>query len=101
MEPLHKPKKIPKSKRPKNPQKNSRIVDRQALQAAAKPYCELCYLSGQTQIHHIIYKSQGGHDTPDNLISLCLDCHEDAHGRGKNRATTPKEVLYRAKEGLK
>ena len=30
--------------------------------------------------HHIIFKSQGGDDTAENLITLCLGCHSAAHG---------------------
>lgn len=30
--------------------------------------------------HHIQYKSQGGSDTMDNLITLCIHCHGKAHG---------------------
>jgi hypothetical protein len=30
--------------------------------------------------HHIIPRSQGGPDTPDNLVGLCSNCHEDRHG---------------------
>jgi len=31
--------------------------------------------------HHIIFRSQGGSDTLDNLQTLCLVCHGWAHGR--------------------
>lgn len=30
-------------------------------------------------IHHILYKSQGGTDDINNLIGLCRDCHDQAH----------------------
>ena len=30
--------------------------------------------------HHIIFKSQGGSDTEDNLITLCRYCHGKRHG---------------------
>lgn len=30
--------------------------------------------------HHIIPRSQGGPDTPENLVGLCSNCHEDRHG---------------------
>lgn len=44
-----------------------------------------CRLCGQHQdhphLHHIVYRSQLGRHTVDNLISLCFKCHMDrAHG---------------------
>ena len=30
--------------------------------------------------HHIIFKSQGGEDTAENLITLCRYCHSQRHG---------------------
>lgn len=30
--------------------------------------------------HHIIFKSQGGSDVPENFIALCRAHHEEAHG---------------------
>ena len=30
-------------------------------------------------VHHIIFKSKGGTDRPDNLITLCEQCHNDLH----------------------
>jgi 5-methylcytosine-specific restriction endonuclease McrA len=29
--------------------------------------------------HHITYKSQGGLGTKDNGVTICLDCHKEAH----------------------
>ena len=29
--------------------------------------------------HHIVYKSQGGDDSLENLVSLCPTCHAQAH----------------------
>ena len=34
------------------------------------------------KMHHIILRSQGGSDDPDNLICLCPRCHNYAHGLG-------------------
>ena len=31
--------------------------------------------------HHIIFRSQGGGDVLDNLILLCLKCHNKEHGK--------------------
>lgn len=41
----------------------------------------LCKVCGQivADIHHIVYRSQGGTDDISNLIQLCRHCHEQAH----------------------
>jgi hypothetical protein len=31
------------------------------------------------QPHHIIYRSHGGKDTPENTITLCARCHDAVH----------------------
>jgi 5-methylcytosine-specific restriction endonuclease McrA len=42
------------------------------------PTCEVCGVIA-TDIHHILYKSQGGKDIIENLIGLCRECHNKAH----------------------
>ena len=32
-------------------------------------------------VHHIIQRSDGGSDAPDNLITYCKDCHESLHAK--------------------
>jgi 5-methylcytosine-specific restriction endonuclease McrA len=29
--------------------------------------------------HHIKYKSKGGPDSPENLVTLCIFCHNSLH----------------------
>ena len=42
--------------------------------------CKCCGLKkGTLEVHHIIYKSKGGSDDLDNLITLCRKCHKDLH----------------------
>lgn len=41
--------------------------------------CRWCGTTDGVQIHHVRYRSEGGPDTPRNLISLCATCHERAH----------------------
>ena len=42
--------------------------------------CRCCGLKkGTLEVHHIIYKSKGGSDDLDNLITLCRKCHKDLH----------------------
>lgn len=31
------------------------------------------------EVHHIVFRSNGGTDAPDNLITLCKCCHEGLH----------------------
>jgi 5-methylcytosine-specific restriction endonuclease McrA len=30
-------------------------------------------------LHHLIFKSQGGKDLPENLAPICRNCHNRAH----------------------
>lgn len=46
------------------------------------------------EVHHIIYRSQGGSDESDNLITVCHSCHRDIHDgkivlnlQGKSKGT--------------
>jgi len=46
--------------------------------------CQVCKKKNKVlRIHHIIYKSCGGTDRSDNLITVCTDCHtSDSHKAG-------------------
>lgn len=48
-----------------------------------KGCCVLCGRQGN-DFHHVIFRSQGGKDVPENLVVLCRNCHDKAHGIGKN-----------------
>lgn len=38
--------------------------------------CQVCHhKGGKLNVHHIIYRSKGGTNSPDNLITVCSDCH--------------------------
>ena len=42
--------------------------------------CQHCKTKqGILEIHHIIFRSNGGSNEPDNLITLCRKCHRDLH----------------------
>ena len=44
--------------------------------------CQCCKAKGKgvrLEVHHVVYRSQGGSDNPDNLITLCVKCHEAVH----------------------
>jgi 5-methylcytosine-specific restriction endonuclease McrA len=42
--------------------------------------CQNCKnKKGKLHIHHIVFRSKGGTDTPSNLITLCESCHDKLH----------------------
>ena len=42
--------------------------------------CQHCKTKQCTlEVHHIIFRSNGGSDEPDNLITLCRQCHRELH----------------------
>lgn len=44
--------------------------------------CQCCrgkHKDSRLEVHHIIYRSQGGSDESDNLITLCHTCHKALH----------------------
>ena len=42
--------------------------------------CQCCKTKqGTLQVHHIIYRSNGGSDEESNLITLCKNCHAKLH----------------------
>jgi 5-methylcytosine-specific restriction endonuclease McrA len=44
--------------------------------------CGLCgqkKLSHELEVHHIVFRSQGGTDSPDNLLALDILCHRAVH----------------------
>ena len=42
--------------------------------------CALCDSPRGIQIHHVIERTQGGTNEPQNLVTLCMYCHGVAHG---------------------
>lgn len=43
--------------------------------------CVSCTRRDGLSAHHIIYRSQGGDDALDNLVSLCTNCHRAVHNK--------------------
>ena len=42
-------------------------------------YCKGKHKDSKLEVHHIIYRSQGGSDDQSNLITLCHTCHKELH----------------------
>ena len=44
--------------------------------------CQFCkgkHKDNKLEVHHIVFRSQGGSDEESNLITLCHTCHKDLH----------------------
>lgn len=41
--------------------------------------CALCGVTDWLQVHHILFRSQGGDDVKANLCLLCQSCHDALH----------------------
>ena len=73
-------------------EKYSRVVNPFAIKEARREYCVNCGISATSvtyEVHHIVPKSRGGNDEPENLINLCSGptprerggCHQQAHAK--------------------
>ncbi len=43
--------------------------------------CQSCGTMSNLEIHHKQFRSHSGHDSEENLITLCSACHGVAHHR--------------------
>ena len=41
--------------------------------------CQICGSMVNLQVHHPLFRSHGGQDSEDNLITLCAVCHGRVH----------------------
>ena len=41
--------------------------------------CQSCGKSSSLEIHHKEFRSHSGHDSEENLITLCTLCHTSVH----------------------
>lgn len=41
--------------------------------------CRSCNSRNNLTPHHVIFRSHGGSDKLDNLLSLCIKCHNAVH----------------------
>ncbi|HZG16931.1 MAG TPA: HNH endonuclease [Candidatus Bathyarchaeia archaeon] len=48
-----------------------------------KGKCVLCGRIDGLEAHHVIYRSQLGKGTEDNIVMLCFQCHHRAHTEPK------------------
>lgn len=45
--------------------------------------CVRCGSTHYLSAHHIIPRAEGGPDTPENLVSLCVSCHARLEAEGR------------------
>jgi 5-methylcytosine-specific restriction endonuclease McrA len=45
--------------------------------------CQSCGTMSNLEVHHQQFRSHSGHDSEENLITLCANCHAIAHNCGK------------------
>ena len=50
--------------------------------------CQTCGSREGLEVHHIEPRSQLGHDTEENLITLCHNCHREVHQPKKVKTTS-------------
>ena len=41
--------------------------------------CQLCGSMQQLEVHHRVFRSHGGKDAEENLVTLCHSCHSALH----------------------
>ncbi len=52
---------------------------RQAVKERDRKRCRRCGNKNGIQLHHVQYLSQGGKDEIENILVLCLLCHQGVH----------------------
>ena len=69
---------------------------RTAVLVRDKGRCRACgkkLAVDSAHVHHIIYRSQGGPHTEENLITLCEQCHGIAHSNKRVNQPRLKEAV--------
>ena len=54
--------------------------------------CQCCGSRSNLEVHHKEFRSQGGSDSEQNLITLCLKCHANCHGWSGDSSHTAKRA---------
>ena len=71
---------------------------RAAILRRDKYTCQDCGGGSVLEVHHIVPVREGGSDHPDNLTTLCVDCHRDRR-RGRRKRGRPDREAWRAFAG--
>ncbi|MGA7792990.1 MAG: HNH endonuclease [Candidatus Acidiferrales bacterium] len=46
--------------------------------------CQSCGAMSNLEVHHKQFRSHSGHDSEENLITLCVTCHEEMHSQRRD-----------------
>ena len=46
--------------------------------------CQSCGNMSNLEVHHKQFRSHSGHDSEENLITLCASCHQEMHSRRRD-----------------
>ena len=66
---------------------------KEAILNRDKYACQICGKKHtRLEVHHIVYRSQGGTDDENNLITLCEDCHSGVHDGKLTINKKPKKL---------
>ena len=68
-----------------------------AIWGRDRDVCQICYRDTMVpEYHHVIFRSQGGSDSLDNMMILCNECHHiihhGNHGSGEHRKLSEKRM---------
>lgn len=82
----------PKNRKPLDPKLRAAVLERD------KMTCQCCGIGGEQHlhimdIHHVIQVSQGGMDSLENLITVCINCHHTIHCYAWGKLLMRKETL--------
>ena len=69
-------------------QLRTRTLERDGLR------CQRCESSVNLQVHHLRFRGRLGSDVPDNLITLCADCHSKEH---HENSQIPYEAFFESR----
>lgn len=67
---------------------------RTTVRRRSRGWCERCKVQRYDHIHHLTY-DRVGHELKEDLIAVCMWCHEYLHGKSKE---DPAAVIYTPEE---
>jgi hypothetical protein len=59
--------------------KTRRVKSQKTIDKTRRKSCEVCGSIKGLQVHHCFTKGSGAGDIPENLLTLCILCHAEAH----------------------